>query len=190
MTRPISSRYSLLESGWTTCRRHQRNQRAAAAINSATALCCQVHGAAQNRPGMPQPSKYRLVQSVEKPGPSGGGLGLFDSLRTRPKGPCFFSEAGSIWKGAAAECAHGDFCKKVAASDMALAAWYARLESNQRPLESEFSDRQTEKPCGTSALSVLHKFGLFPSNSASHCTAAACRIFSIFQNSSQIVVSQ
>jgi len=26
--------------------------------------------------------------------------------------------------------------------------WYARLDSNQRPLESELSGRQTEKPCG------------------------------------------
>ena len=39
--------------------------------------------------------------------------------------------------------------------------WYARLDSNQRPLESELSGRQTGKPCGARAWLRLHKFSPF-----------------------------
>jgi len=48
--------------------------------------------------------------------------------------------------------------ENVAASDMTLAAtWYARLDSNQRPSESELSGGQTGNPCGAVVSSILHK---------------------------------
>ena len=39
--------------------------------------------------------------------------------------------------------------------------WYARLDSNQRPLESELSGRQAGKPCRARAWLRLHKFPPF-----------------------------
>ncbi len=38
--------------------------------------------------------------------------------------------------------------------------WYARLDSNQRPTESELSGRQAANRCGTTVWWVLHKFAV------------------------------
>ena len=63
--------------------------------------------------------------------------------------------------------------------------WYARLDSNQRPLESELSGRQTEKPCGARAWLVLHKF---PPLWRKTSEALSGRASEVFHGSSQIVV--
>ena len=63
--------------------------------------------------------------------------------------------------------------------------WYARLDSNQRPLESELSDRQAGKPCGARVWLVLHKFPPFWRKTSE---ALQGRASEVFRGSSQIVV--
>ena len=41
---------------------------------------------------------------------------------------------------------------------VSFSCWYARLDSNQRPTESELSGRQAGKPCRARAWLRLHKF--------------------------------
>ena len=63
--------------------------------------------------------------------------------------------------------------------------WYARLDSNQRPLESELSGRQTGKPCGARVWLVLHKFAAFYEKTSK---ALRHKASEVFRSSSQIVV--
>ncbi len=63
--------------------------------------------------------------------------------------------------------------------------WYARLDSNQRPLESELSGRQAGKPCGARAWLRLHKFPPFWRKTSE---ALSDRASEVFRDSSQIVV--
>ena len=65
------------------------------------------------------------------------------------------------------------------------AFWYARLDSNQRPLESELSGRQAGKPCGVRVWLVLHKF---PPLWRKTSEALSGRASEVFHGSSQIVV--
>ena len=65
------------------------------------------------------------------------------------------------------------------------AFWYARLDSNQRPLESELSGRQAGKPCGARVWLVLHKF---PPLWRKTSEALSGRASEVFHGSSQIVV--
>ena len=63
--------------------------------------------------------------------------------------------------------------------------WYARLDSNQRPTESELSGRQAGKPCGARVWLVLHKF---PPLWRKTSEALSSRASEVFHGSSQIVV--
>ncbi len=63
--------------------------------------------------------------------------------------------------------------------------WYARLDSNQRPLESELSGRQAGKPCGARVWLVLHKFAAFYEKTSE---ALRHKASEVFRSSSQIVV--
>ena len=63
--------------------------------------------------------------------------------------------------------------------------WYARLDSNQRPLESELSGRQAGKPCRARVWLVLHKFPPFWRKTSE---ALSDRASEVFCGSSQIVV--
>ena len=63
--------------------------------------------------------------------------------------------------------------------------WYARLDSNQRPTESELSGRQAGKPCGARAWLVLHKF---PPLWRKTSEALSDRASEVFLDSRQIVV--
>ena len=66
-----------------------------------------------------------------------------------------------------------------------LPFWYARLDSNQRPLESELSGRQTGKPCGARDWLRLHKFPAFWRKTLE---AMRCKASEVSRGSSQIVV--
>ena len=66
-----------------------------------------------------------------------------------------------------------------------FSCWYARLDSNQRPLESELSGRQAGKPCGARVWLVLHKF---PPLWRKTSEALSGRASEVFHGSSQIVV--
>ena len=96
--------------------------------------------------------------------------------------PCAFSHppAGDRFR-AAKPHQH----EKRHASACLFSCWYARLDSNQRPLESELSGRQAGKPCGARAWLVLHKF---PSFWRKTSEALSDRASEIFRGSSQIVV--
>ena len=63
--------------------------------------------------------------------------------------------------------------------------WYARLDSNQRPLESELSGRQAANRCGPRVRWVLHKFALICKKSREVLWDKASRLF---RGSSQIAV--
>ena len=64
-------------------------------------------------------------------------------------------------------------------------SWYARLDSNQRPLESELSGCQAANRCGTMVWWVLHKFAAFYEKTSE---ALRHKASEIFRGSSQIVV--
>ena len=63
--------------------------------------------------------------------------------------------------------------------------WYARLDSNQRPLESELSGCQAANRCGTMVWWVLHKFAAFYEKTSE---ALQGKTSEVFRSSSQIVV--
>ena len=63
--------------------------------------------------------------------------------------------------------------------------WYARLDSNQRPLESELSGCQAANRCGTMVWWVLHKFAAFYEKTSE---ALRHKASEVFRSSSQIVV--
>ena len=63
--------------------------------------------------------------------------------------------------------------------------WYARLDSNQRPTESELSGRQSGNHCGARVWLVLHKF---PPLWRKTSEALSGRASEVFHGSSQIVV--
>ena len=65
------------------------------------------------------------------------------------------------------------------------AFWYARLDSNQRPLESELSGCQAANRCGTMVWWELHKF---PPLWRKTSEALSGRASEVFHGSSQIVV--
>ena len=65
------------------------------------------------------------------------------------------------------------------------AFWYARLDSNQRPLESELSGCQAGNRCGARIWCVLHKFAAFYEKTSE---ALRHKASEVFRSSSQIVV--
>ena len=70
-------------------------------------------------------------------------------------------------------------------TDESFRSWYARLDSNQRPSESELSGRQAGKPCGARVWLVLHNFPPFWRKTSE---ALSDRASEVFCGSSQIVV--
>ena len=68
---------------------------------------------------------------------------------------------------------------------VSFSCWYARLDSNQRPTESELSDRQAAKPCAARVWLVLHKF---PAIYEKTSEPLWCKGSEVFRGSSQIVV--
>ena len=75
--------------------------------------------------------------------------------------------------------------KKPAKSYVSRTFWYARLDSNQRPLESELSGCQAANRCGTMVWWVLHKFAAFYEKTSE---ALRHKASEVFRSSSQIVV--
>ena len=78
---------------------------------------------------------------------------------------CEPSAAGRSWKGGARERADDVFFAKGIKRRRSKAdfapTWYARLDSNQRPLESESSGGQTGNRWGPMVLWVLDRFAKF-----------------------------
>ena len=73
--------------------------------------------------------------------------------------------------------------KKPASRQVFL--WYARADSNQRPLESELSGCQAANRCGTMVWWVLPKFAAFYEKTSE---ALRHKASEVFRSSSQIVV--
>ena len=63
--------------------------------------------------------------------------------------------------------------------------WYARLDSNQRPSESELSGHQAANRCGTMFWWELHIFAAFCEKTSE---ALRHKTSEVFRSSSQIVV--
>ena len=70
-------------------------------------------------------------------------------------------------------------------TDESFRSWYARLDSNQRPLESELSGRQAANRYAARVWLVLHKFTVIYEKSREALWHKASRLF---RSSSQIVV--
>ena len=75
--------------------------------------------------------------------------------------------------------------KRQASCDACRFSWYARLDSNQRPTESELSGCQAANRCGTMVWWVLHKFAEFYEKTSEAWRHKASEVF---RSSSQIVV--
>ena len=115
------------------------------------------------------------------------GYSLFGSSSLSTKGKRRFYICVSVQRKIAVWVAKKPDIFGLFAGDIFFVStlWYARLDSNQRPLESELSGCQAANRCGTMVWWVLHKFAAFYEKTSE---ALRHKASEVFRSTSQIVV--